>query len=86
MAATITPPAAIVAATGYVRKEPSSMRNSPTNPFVAGSPMDERDTSVSTAASRGTTFAIPPNAAMSREWRRSYNIPARKNSAPVEMP
>src|SRR5207247_887302 len=86
IAATMTPAVAIVAATGYVRNVPSSTRNSPTNPFVAGSPIEDSETIVSTAASSGTTFAMPPNASMRREWRRSYSMPARKNSAPVEMP
>src|SRR5881296_526917 len=54
--------------------------------FLAGSPIDDSETIVSTAASSGTTFAMPPNASMRREWRRSYSMPARKNSAPVEMP
>src|SRR5882762_7165456 len=86
IAATTTPAVAMIAARGYVRKVPSSTRNSPTNPLVAGSPMDDSETIVSTAASIGTTFAMPPNASIRRECRRSYSMPARKNSAPVEMP
>ena len=74
------------AAAGYVRNAPSSTRNSPTKPFVAGRPIDESDTMVSTAAKSGTTLAIPPNASISRVCRRSYSMPTRKNSAPVEMP
>src|SRR5438128_282181 len=55
MAATITPTAAMPAAAGYVRNAPSSTRNSPTKPFVAGRPIDESDTMVSTAAKSGAT-------------------------------
>src|SRR5947207_889221 len=86
IAATTTPAVAMVAGRGYVRNVPSSTRNSPTKPFVAGSPMDDSETIVSTAASIGTVLAIPPNASIRRECRRSYSIPARKNSPPVEMP
>src|SRR5438034_5699991 len=46
IAATMTPAVAIVAATGYVRNVPSSTRNSPTNPFVAGSPIEDSETIV----------------------------------------
>src|SRR5438034_7442415 len=45
IAATMTPAVAIVAATGYVRNVPSSTRNSPTNPFVAGSPIEDSERS-----------------------------------------
>src|SRR6059036_4289513 len=62
IAATTTPAVAMVAGRGYVRNVPSSTRNSPTKPFVAGSPMDDSETIVSTAASIGTVLAIPPNA------------------------
>ena len=48
--------------------------------------MAERETTVSVAASSGTTLAIPPKAATKRLCRRSYSMPTRKNSAPVEMP
>src|SRR2546421_8826234 len=85
MAATITPTAAMAAAAGYVRNAPTSTRNSPTNPFVAGGPIDERDTMGSTAANNGTTLAIPPDPPISRGCRRPYTLATRENKAPVEM-
>src|SRR5712671_3648842 len=59
-AAMITPVVASAVAIGYVRKDPSSTRNSPTNPLVPGSAMDDSDTIVRIAANRGTTRAMPP--------------------------
>ncbi len=34
----------------------------------------------------GITFARPPNSAMMRVCRRSYNMPSRRNMAPVDAP
>ncbi len=34
----------------------------------------------------GTDLAMPPKSAIARVWRRSYNMPMMRNSAPVEMP
>ncbi len=48
--------------------------------------MDESETSVKMRLKTGTTRAIPPKAAMSRVCRRSYSMPIRKKSAPVERP
>ncbi len=41
------------------------------NPFVPGSPIDDRATTVSTAASAGTTRAMPPKSAIILLCRRS---------------
>ena len=85
-AAKITPVVANAVAMGYSPNDPISTRNSPTNPFVPGKPMDDKATSVSIVAKAGTTRAIPPKAEISRVWRRSYIMPAMKKRAPVEMP
>ena len=71
---------------GCVRNVPTRIRNSPTKPFVPGSPTEDSATTTSAKANTGITFAIPPKSAISREWRRSYSIPMRRKSAPVEIP
>ena len=65
---------------------PDRIRNSPTNPFVPGSPTDESVTMTNTVAMSGTCLARPPYSEMSRVWRRSYSMPTRRKSAPVETP
>ena len=56
----MTAVAAITAYSGWVRNEPMSTRNSPTNPFVPGTPIELRQTMVSNVANTGITFAMPP--------------------------
>ncbi len=51
--------------------EPSRMRNSPTNPFVPGTAIEDRLISRNTAKYQGTTARSPPNSEMRRVWRRS---------------
>ncbi len=43
-------------------------------------------TTVKTAAMRGATFWSPESWAISLVWRRSYIIPTRRKSAPVDRP
>ena len=57
--------------TGVVRKAPIRTRNSPTKPFVPGTPIELSDTIVSSAANIGTARAMPPYDSIRRVWRRS---------------
>jgi len=70
-AAKITAVADTIARYGCVRNDPRSTRNSPTNPFVPGTPMLLSDTRVNTVANSGTVRAMPPYASIMRVWRRS---------------
>ena len=56
----MTPEVARVVATGAYWKAPSRIMNSPTNPFVPGSAMDERVTIMKVKANSGTTLVSPP--------------------------
>ena len=69
-----------------VRNDPTSTRNSPTNPLSGGNPIDDIITMVNTTANTGATFCRPRSAAISRVWRRSEIMPTRRNSAPVDRP
>jgi len=62
------------------------MRNSPTNPFNPGSPIDDRVTIRNAATSLGMTRLRPPNWVMSRVCLRSDSIPTIRNSPPVLTP
>ena len=55
-------------------------------PFRVGSPIEDIVMSKKTAAYTGMTFDSPPYSEISRVCRRSYTMPTRRNSAPVEIP
>jgi len=59
------------AQTNFVLNAPSSTRNSPTKPFVPGSPIDDSVTTRNTAENAGTAFHSPPKSTIARVWRRS---------------
>ena len=65
------PEVAITASSRFAWKVPSRMRNSPTNPFSPGNPIDESVTNRNTAEKTGTMAHRPPKSAIMRECRRS---------------
>ena len=67
----MTPVAATTAYHFWTLNAPSRIRNSPTKPFVPGTPIEERVTTMKQRQKTGTTFASPPNSEMRRVWRRS---------------
>ena len=81
-----TPDAASAAILGSQRNAPSRMRNSPTNPFSPGNPIDESVTIRNTATSRGVILFKPPYSAISRVCRRSDSIPTMRKRPPVLTP
>ena len=80
------PSVASVAYSALIRNVPTRIRNSPTNPFSPGRPMDDRVTIRKAAVKTGMIRAKPPKSWISRVWRRSYSIPTRRKSAPVDSP
>ncbi len=70
-AAKMTLVAAITAKYGCVGNDPTSTRNSPTNPLVPGTPIELSATMVRQTAKIGMTFAIPPKSSICRVCRRS---------------
>ena len=71
---------------GFHRNAPNRIRNSPTNPFRPGSPIDDSVMTKNAATSLGITCFRPPNSAMRRVCRRSDSMPTMRKSAPVETP
>ena len=82
----MTPLAATAANRGSHRNAPSSTRNSPTNPFRLGRPIDDSVMIRNTAVRRGTTAFRPPYSAINRVWRRSDSMPTTRKSPPVLTP
>ena len=53
------------------RNAPSSTRNSPVKPLVAGNPIDASVRTMKNIEYTGSSLARPPYAASSRVWQRS---------------
>jgi hypothetical protein len=47
------------------------MKNSPTNPFKNGSPIDDNEANTKSVENHGIGFASPPNSLIWRVCRRS---------------
>ena len=60
--------------------------NSLTKPLSPGKPTLDRTKKTINTDHTGIFFASPPITFMSLVWYRSYIIPMRKKSAPVERP
>ena len=71
MADTITPRTATTAHQRWVRKVPTRTRNSLTNPFSPGTPMEAIMSTVNTAAMTGATFCRPRSSVVCHVPRRS---------------
>ena len=65
---------------------PTNVRNSATNPAVAGSPSDENPPIANAVAMPGIIRPKPPIVKMARECAFSYTRPTSAKNRPVMMP
>ena len=71
---------------GFQLNAPSRIRNSPTNPFRPGRPIDASVRAGTRPPASASTVFSPPNSAISRVCRRSDSMPTIRKRPPVLMP
>ncbi len=82
----MTPVAAATPKAVLERNAPKRMRNSPTNPLVPGSPMEDKVTIMKITAKTGMTLDNPPKSEIIRVCLLSYIMPTSKKREPVLTP